>query len=134
MANIVQIQNLAAFNTALDQALMTLSEDDAKKVVKKVIFDALRGFVLGTRVDTGRARGGWQVSRNSPVRSSQRFDKTGTAVLNQALSQLVGMDISKDTIYIQNNVAYIGILENMDHMVENTLRRLTSLLNSGRII
>ena len=133
MANIAEVQNLGEFQRALDAALIELSEDDAKKLVKKIIFDALRGFVLGTRVDTGRARGGWQVSRNTAVRSSDRLDKTGTAVLNQGLSQLAGMDISQDTIFIQNNVVYIGILENLDHMVENTLRRLTSTLNSGRL-
>jgi hypothetical protein len=128
-----QIQNLSQFQNELENALSQLSEDQIPVAVKKIVLDALRGFVLGTRVDTGRARGGWQISLNRPQNArGNRLDKTGTSTINSGLGKLSSLS-ADDVVYIQNQVVYIGILENLDHMVENTLNRLIARLKAGNI-
>lgn len=140
MANEVKIQNLAAFEAAVKEAAEQLDEEQLPIFFKVVVLNALRGYVLGTRVDTGRARGGWQVSINKVLRSGglrnfllgARKDKAGSKTLaegNDKLNKITPLD----TIYVQNNVNYIGFLEELDHMVENTNRRIKNKIEAGSL-
>lgn len=70
----------------------------------------LATVIPATPVDTGRARGNWQVSIGVAIRSEiERLDKTGAGTLNQGRSQ-ISMRPPGQTIYISNNVPYIGRL------------------------
>ena len=69
----------------------------------------------GTPVDTGRAKGNWQVSVGSPNNSvSESNDKTQKnnisgakiAQANNQISSAIG-----DVYYLTNNLPYIGVLE-----------------------
>jgi len=79
-------------------------------VVRKVGFDLTRQVIKRTPVDTGRARGNWQVSENlhSVVLSSK--NKTGAKTLRAAKSVLNEIKAG-GFFYIQNNVEYILDLE-----------------------
>ena len=133
MANEVKLKNLQSFQKALEKRLMQIIEKKVPAAYKKIVFDALRGFVLGTRVDTGRARGGWQVTLNRPEKSSSDevvLDKTGSKSLNNGLQRLSKVK-NTDIVYVQNRVKYIGKLEQWDRMVDNTLKTLTAKIKAG---
>lgn len=70
---------------------------------------ALRRIVLRTPVDTGRARGNWQVSLGGSVEGEKQVpDPVGEG------RALIDGGVAADpfvNIWIQNNVGYINILE-----------------------
>src|SRR4029077_9320488 len=76
-------------------------------VVRKLGLDILSSIVGKTPVDTGRARGNWQVGLNGPVTGQlARLDKSGSVSIaagNQVLSHAKAGGV----IYITNNVPYI---------------------------
>lgn len=66
--------------------------------------------VSSTPVDTGRARGNWQVSLGFPVVEEQDLvDKAGTVTI-AAGAAVIRSRQSGQTIFISNNVPYIGRL------------------------
>lgn len=99
-------------------------------VAKRVGFDLFGRFVRKTPVDTGRARASWNISVNQPDRSVVGEVRTrlkkGTHLpkgiqrrgLQQAINQLQSQTVFAltvqpgDTIWISNNLPYIGELEN----------------------
>ena len=102
------------FQYALKKFSRTMVPEMAELATKKVALDVLRGAVLNTPVDTGRARGNWQVSINTPATtSSGSADKSGTNSLSQGASKINSLPApTGTTIWITNNVPYIERLEN----------------------
>lgn len=90
-----------------------LSEATLKNVsiaTRRLALGALSGVVLRTPVDTGRARGGWGVSLGSPSGEEDRSqDKSGSVVL-AAGAVVIGQHKGYQQIVIDNNVPYIGRL------------------------
>lgn len=77
----------------------------------KIGFAALKGVVLKTPVDTGRARGNWQVGINSaPDSSKLTKDKDGGGVIGAGGAIIVGADAFV-RIFLTNNVEYIEVLD-----------------------
>lgn len=69
----------------------------------------LQGVVVGTPVDTGRARANWVVSLGSPqLATTKNLDKGGTATISRgrAVTQNY-VSASGQSIYICNNLPYI---------------------------
>lgn len=56
----IDVKNIAEFNKALNK-VMTVTEDGAVDVLKKVSFDTLRNLQKKTPRKTGRARAGWNI-------------------------------------------------------------------------
>jgi len=97
------------FQASLDRSFTLLPEQvEAFKV--KVCFQILRGVVLKTPVDTGRARGGWQVELNARGTSTGVSDKSGQAAINAGSATILSSQLS-DAIYISNTIEYIVYLE-----------------------
>lgn len=70
----------------------------------------LATVIPATPVDTGRARGNWQVGLGNSVRQEiNRLDKTGAATVAQGNAHIASRPPGM-TIYISNNVPYIGRL------------------------
>lgn len=70
----------------------------------------LATVVPATPVDTGRARGNWQVGVGYSVTNEiNRLDKTGQTAINQGRAAIAGRPPGM-SIYISNNVPYIGRL------------------------
>jgi len=70
----------------------------------------LQTVVLATPVDTGRARGNWQVGLGTPISSVKNAaDKSGSGAISQGISRAASAK-SKQNIYISNNVPYINRL------------------------
>lgn len=93
------------------------------RLKRKTVLAADREVVFATPVDTGRARSNWIVSIGTPDRSVRApfsagvglgigENANGAAAFNDALAKLnplrpIGAEVS---VYIQNNVPYIGRL------------------------
>ena len=81
-------------------------------LMKKVSFQVLSGAVLKTPVDTGRARGGWQldIGEESSLLSTPVELRRSLSVLADETSKLEGLQFGEKVI-IGNNVSYIIYLE-----------------------
>ena len=84
-------------------------------IVRKVALDLLRGVVLDTPVDTGRARANWQVSLGRPAvgeieHASGNEQVAAEAAIAPGTPTIMAAqgDVS---IYLTNNVPYILVLE-----------------------
>lgn len=83
--------------TAIEMAVLALAVDDA--------------VVSATPVDTGRARGNWIPSINTPVEQADpnRLDPGGS-LGRQAMQAALASFKAGDTVCLTNNIAYIGRL------------------------
>jgi hypothetical protein len=80
------------------------------RIVKKAAGAALQSVVSATPVDTGRARGGWQVGAGiAPQGESNRLDPGGGGTIGAGLSKVRSARPGQ-TVFISNNVDYIGFL------------------------
>jgi len=81
-----------------------------EKQIRYLCLDLFKNVVQGTPVDTGRARGNWQATINTPATGiKEETDKQGGATIaagSNAVSQAVG-----NVFYITNNLPYIYRLE-----------------------
>ena len=105
------------FNKELNFFGKTLVPRELTKLVKVIAFSAFARIVFKTPVDTGRARGNWQITIGAPS-----FDLIGDAdALDAALAsfgdesaqaQAVLKDLKPfEIVFINNNVSYIEFLE-----------------------
>lgn len=89
-----------------------------RTVTRKVALELFRGVVMKTPVDTGRAKGNWQVSIGTPATGVVEWtDKTPEGHLSsESLAKITreveSWDGAKVAIYLSNNLAYIERLEN----------------------
>jgi len=124
-------------------------EEGVNKLVRKCALIADRELVLETPVDTGRARSNWQVSLGSPLSSEREPYVPGEALgkgegqnaagaLAQA-QERIGARRSGQDIYIQNNVDYIGALNDGSSaqapagFVQAAIQRAVSAVRNGRV-
>jgi len=86
---------------------------DLTRLVRAVALEATSRIVMKTPVDTGRARGNWNVAKGTPDRShdTNKFDKNGQATTSAALGSISALEAG-DVAYITNSVPYVEGLEN----------------------
>lgn len=71
----------------------------------------LRMLVLGTPVDTGEARGGWEVSISAPATiPGGRLDKEGTSTIARGVDVLNGLN-NFANVFVSNPVPHFQFLE-----------------------
>lgn len=88
--------------------------EDIVDVQKTFAFMLFSSIVRKTPVDTGRARGNWQISVGSPASEIDRTDKKkkGTeSAYNKVEKEKLNNIHDGEDIYISNNLPYIGKLE-----------------------
>ena len=84
--------------------------NNAAAVVKKVGIDMFSQVVVRTPVDTGRARGNWQVTFNSPASGTLNdLDPTGRNTQAQISGKMTGW--KQGDIWMTNNLPYARRLE-----------------------
>ena len=122
----VRFSNVRAFNAELKRWSKKVLPEEFERDLRKLSYDILSDLVFATRVDTGRARGNWQVSFNRPTnRTIARLSENGGETINAGyakLSRLPNHGIGLK-IFMTNNVPYINKLEDMDHMVSRTFQQ-----------
>lgn len=88
----------------------------ADKVRRASILELFSLVIDATPVDTGRLRGNWQTSINSPARSTTlRDDKAGTAAKAEALANLGSL---VDVVFMTNNLPYAERIEYEDYSAQ----------------
>ena len=91
-----------------------VSRSDARiaDVIRKAELQMLSEVVLGTPVDTGRARGNWQFSEGRPATGElNTFDKTGLGTMANAATEIAAAKVGGPDWFLSNNVPYILMLE-----------------------
>lgn len=90
-----------------------VAESKAKQfdAVRLMALKLFQGIVLKTPVDTGRARGNWQIGSMTPPRGVNDRTTDPTAQESSALDNYVGQPF-----YFVNNLPYIQKLENGSSM------------------
>ncbi len=97
---------------------------DMETTGKAVKIEVFRRAILGTRVHTGRARGNWQTTEDSPSTSTlERFDPSGDKALSDT-QNASGIGVT----YLTNNLPYIGKLEELDGMVVSAVADVRRIL------
>jgi len=84
------------------------TERAALFVFRGTALDIFSKVILRTPVDTGRLRGNWQCSLNSPV--TNETNATGNQALSGAKKATSNAKIT-DSIYMTNNLPYAGVIE-----------------------
>jgi hypothetical protein len=120
---------------ALERAAKKIKDEDVLRFIKQICLEVFRRFILRTPVDTGRARGNWQVE----------IGKAAEGIIEEGLWDQVlergTVIIDKippfSVVHITNNVEYVFYLEYVrrskqhpEGMVEITLQEIKTWLQS----
>jgi len=93
------------------------AKENADKACRRIALEVFRGVILKTPVDTGRARGNWQIGMSFATGTLERDDKGGNAALGDVLQALrPGVFANGGTLVLTNNLPYIGKLEHGSSM------------------
>jgi len=105
------VLNLADFNSKLERFASNLVEEEFDRFLRMLSLEILRRLVLKTPVDTGRARGNWQVDEGQPPEGElATTDLNGSATIDRGSAQLQNLP-NFPHVWIVNNVPYIERLE-----------------------
>lgn len=100
-----------AIEKAKKEILKAISEK-----TNKVAISITSSVILATPVDTGRARSNWFVGINQPITKTtdkENYDKSGSTNITEGVNKISSTKGTVDkTIYISNNLPYIGRLNN----------------------
>ena len=85
---------------------------DLDKAFRSICLGIYKDVILGTPVDTGRARGNWQIAIGVPPREEIARKERGGATnqMNEAKSK-INRPIAGKSVFMANNVGYIMELE-----------------------
>lgn len=93
------------------QELGATVESNVDGIVRKAARAIDAAVVMATPVDTGRARGNWQVSVDAPiVTTSENVDPSGGSVIAEGDAIISTYGPGNSSIHITNNLSYIGRL------------------------
>ena len=101
MARYRECRNAFEFAADLERAAEVLGVGFAKEATVEIALQLHRKIVLGTPVDTGRARANWQISESAPELG---------VILGRDLAPIPKLS-GDTTIYITNSLPYIVPLE-----------------------
>lgn len=98
--------------------------DQTIRAIKVALFN---GVIRDTRVDTGRLRGNWQTTNNSPASGEvEREDSTPQGSDGGSAQLEASFTVKGDTIdYLTNNLPYAQRWEEHDGMVRRNVARLS---------
>ena len=126
--------NVIQFNAALTRATKKIN-GDIQKFIKQICLETFKRIIMRTPVDTGRARGNWQVEIAKPA-SGTVEEGMWDAVFETGAAKLA-MIPPFSVVHLTNNVAYIYYLEYVrpskqfpQGMVEITLQEIKTWLRS----
>ena len=110
---------------------------ETDEVRKAISIELLSSVVRDTSVDTGRARGNWQISEDSPVTQDiDREDQAGSAPLNEIAGKVDQSAMDSD-LYLSNNLSYIERLEEgysgqaPEGMLRRNFSRITQIIRQA---
>ena len=124
--------DMSKFDAAVQRFTTREIPEKVRQKTQEIALEALSGVVFLTPVNSGRARGNWQVSTNQPITVAvEREDKDGAATIGAGATVIAGSK-PYEVIHIVNNLAYIRALEDgsstqaPNGMVAVTVNRIMS--------
>lgn len=122
--------NIEAFEAGLRADVGDVREEVEARRPQAVAMKALEDLVMGTRVDEGRARGGWDVTLVTPTDTDpERLDPHGSEAIAEGM-RAIAAHTGGQVIWIANAVQYIGFLEDLDGMLEGAYQATLTWLDS----
>ena len=113
-----------------------VNRKDIDQWFRKITLSLYRDVIIGTPVDTGRARANWQLAIGSAPSSvlsktdkgRQKSDSGASGSEVRKANQKMGVRKAGRSVFIANNLGYIGALEEghskqNSGWVENAMRR-----------
>lgn len=83
--------------------------DRIDKVRRASVLELFKLVIFATPIDTGRLRGNWQTTINSPATASiGRLDTSGAAAMAEAVANLGSL---ADVVWFTNNLPYAERIE-----------------------
>ncbi len=107
------VRNAKAFNKLVDEFATDLLPAEFLIFKRALALEALVRIVQKTPVDTGRARGNWQVGVGQiPTSVLERIDLTGQQVIGDE-AEKINFNLADvfETVFIANSLDYIIFLE-----------------------
>jgi hypothetical protein len=104
---------------------------EVEQIVRRVGFDVLNKAKANTRVDTGRARGSWNITEevvDPSVLPPAPDDKSN--YYGEATANTVGNISGEKAVFVTNNVEYIEFLDLKDDIVDLTVAQVEAEINS----
>lgn len=101
-----------SFRSALIARAREMTEVQFRLVLMKIRLELLTRIVNRTPVDTGRARGNWQVTSGSPATGfdDDKKDDKGGATISDGFQKINNIP-ENEVVWITNNLPYINRLE-----------------------
>lgn len=139
MATVRGLRGLARRLKEIKQEFLTESET----VIKKAGARALQVAVFATRVDTGRARGGWVITIGESLRESggqTLEDPDGGATIARGEQEIARFRIQDGTLSLSNNVEYILFLDqgsptnSADNMVAQAVQATIAFIQQTKFL
>ena len=128
--------NIEQFNAAMIIATKKI-DGDIQKFIKQVCLEVFKRFIMRTAVDTGRARGNWQVEINRAAVGTVD-EGMWDQVFNRGAAKIAQIPPFSVT-HITNNVEYVYYLEYVrpsqqhpEGMVEITLQEMKTWLSGKK--
>lgn len=119
----VNFKDAHSFSIALKTIGKSVPPKLMSQVQRKLLLGALKRIVKRTPVDTGRARGNWQVSQGVPAASvvdiTSKNGVTANAIGDSVIAGLAPFSLA----FITNNLPYIRVLEYGEYPPPGTARR-----------
>jgi len=131
--------NIIQFNADIGKFVEKLTGDDGMiaRFVQKIAFDLFFGIVERTPVDTGRARGNWFLTTNSPSSAVVYLDAKEKDSVPYPNPPDVSKITGRESVFIVNNLPYIEALEHGHSaqaptgMVALTMKEIEATINAG---
>jgi len=130
------MDNVREFNLAIDRYVDTDVPEQVEAAQQKIALQGLRGVVMKTPVRSGRARGSWITTINTPSEKiSGRKTKSGNSTITSG-SSVITQAPAFSTIWMTSNLPYIERLEggyseqSPNGMVATTVAELESQFNN----
>lgn len=93
------------------QRFCDLTKERASTVTRQTALSMLGSIIKRSPVDTGRFRGNWQTTIDTPPSGTlEATDKSGSETFNRGLAALTGFECGPP-IYLANNLPYARRLE-----------------------
>lgn len=112
-------------------AFVSGTEKKVERTIRAVKLELFRSVILDTPVDTGRARGNWQATLDSPATEETENESMSVALAGVAANLGKVNDVS----FLANNLPYIEELEDGSSkqapagMVRRNMARVQRLIN-----
>jgi len=103
--------NLKAFNKAVTDFSKKFVPEQVVLLQRVIAAEMLRRVVLRTPVDTGRARGSWQLSIGAPPSGDRKkIDKAGGGTIAAGLTKLASLPVFS-VVFLATNLNYMKVLD-----------------------